>query len=82
MRTVYVFFPTVMTVKEFVEKLSPLKGDFDLLEDKYIVDARSLMGIFVLNLSKPVLLRIERDSEETMEALKDFIVDEPSVNPV
>jgi phosphotransferase system HPr-like phosphotransfer protein len=66
-----------MSVKKFVEGISPLEGDFDLLDGAYIVDAKSMMGVFSLNLTKPVKLRIEKDTEEAIQAIKEFIVDEP-----
>ena len=80
METVYVYFSTVMEVKRFVESISPLEGDFDLIDGRYIVDARSLMGIFGMNLTKPVQLRIHKNSKKAIRAIKGFIVEEP-VNP-
>jgi len=79
-RTVYVSLPTVMIVKNFVESISSLEGDFDLLDGKFIMDARSLMGIFGLNLSEPVKLRIEKDTDATMQAIASFIADERICN--
>jgi len=78
MRTVYVCFPTVMDVKKFVENISPLEGNFDLIEGMYVIDAKSLMGIFAMNLSKPIKLRIEKDTEVAMRAIESFIVEEVS----
>lgn len=78
MRTVYVSLPTIETVQNFVERISPLGGQFDLLWDEYILDAKSLMGIFGLDLTKPIELRIEKDTEETMRAIRPFILDSPS----
>ena len=77
METVYVYFSTVMEVKRFVESISPLEGDFDLIDGRYIVDARSLMGIFGMNLTKPVQLRIHKNSKKAIQAIKSFIVEEP-----
>jgi len=77
MRTVYVYFSAVMEVKRFVESISPLDGDFDLIDGMYVVDARSLMGIFGMNLTKPVQLRVHKDSEKAMQAIESFIVDKP-----
>jgi len=79
MKTVYVYFSKVMDVKRFVESISSLDGDFDLIDGRYIVDARSLMGIFGLNLAKPIELRISKYSEKAMEAIKEFIVDEAAL---
>ena len=76
MRTVYVHFSTVMDVKRFVESISSLEGDFDLIDGVFVIDARSLMGIFGMDLAKPVQLRIHKDSDKAMKAVKCFILDE------
>lgn len=73
MRTVTVFFSSEKEVKDFTDALIPLKGDFDLISGNYILDARSLMGIFSLDLSKPIQLKIHEDSEEVISALQKFI---------
>ena len=77
MKTVLVSLPSVEKVKEFNTKIFPLEGDFDLGTGRYIVDARSIMGIFSLDLSKPVSLTINSDNEEeVVEAIREFIVTE------
>jgi len=78
MDTVYVYFSTVMEVKRFVESISPLDGDFDLIDGRYVVDARSLMGIFGMNLTKPIQLRIYKNSKKAIRAIESFIVEEPA----
>jgi len=75
MREVYVSLPTVAIVHAFVMQLSTLDGQFDFLSDRYVIDAKSLMGVFKLDLSKPLKLRIERDTKKAMDAIKCFIVD-------
>lgn len=80
MRSVYVYFPTVMAVKNFVESISSLDGYFDLVDGRCIVDARSLMGIFAMDLTVPIELRIEKDMKETLEAIESFIVKNDEVN--
>ena len=80
MRTVYISLPTIESVQMFVAQISPLPGQFDLLSDEYILDARSLMGIFKLDLSKPIKLRIEKDTETAMQAVRHFIADDLFVN--
>jgi len=76
MRIVYVSLPTPHDVQAFVGKISPLDGQFDLLANGYVLDAKSLMGIFGLDLTKPLKLRIEKDTKETMQAVKRFLVEE------
>ena len=73
MKTVCISLPTAETAQRFVSLISPLPGQFDLLSDEYILDAKSLMGIFKLDLTKPIKLRVERDSEETMRIISQFM---------
>ena len=75
MQTVYVNFPTAGAVQEFVERISPLGGQFDFLSNGYIIDAKSLMSIFSLDLTGPLALSVENDTEETMQAISRFLVD-------
>jgi len=82
MRTVNVYLPKVMTVKKFVESISSMEGDFDLIDGRYVVDARSLMGIFSLDRTKPIQLRIQKDSKNAMQAVERFIVAQPVDKPV
>ena len=73
MRTVFVYLPTIEAVQEFVEQISPLEGYFDLLTNSYILDAKSLMGILSLDLSKPLKLVVEKDTAETMKVIDRFL---------
>jgi len=74
MKSVRVFLPSVMAVKKFVECLSPLDGHFDLVDGMFIVDARSLMGIFAMDLTVPIELRIEKATSQALSAIDSFIV--------
>lgn len=73
---VTVVLDTVDKVKGFVNTLGPLDGDFDLVSDRYVVDAKSIMGIFSLDLTKPLKLRIEDPAvaDRAMPLLKPYIV--------
>ncbi len=63
-------------VKSFVNIVSKFDCDFDLISGRYVIDAKSIMGIFSLDLSKPIDLTIHDDaSESIMSALSEFIVD-------
>ena len=50
--------------------------DFDLISGRYVIDAKSIMGIFSLDLSKPIDLAIhtEDNLNEILEALKPYII--------
>jgi len=78
MRTVYVNLPTIETVQDFVVQISPLEGNFDLLTNNYILDAKSLMGILSLDLTKPLKLAMEKDTAEAMQAIDRFIAEKPA----
>ena len=75
MRSVYIRLPSPAIVQAFVDTLAGMEGDFELIDDIYILDARSLMGIFSLDLQKPIKLRIHNDTQTNCELLSRFLVD-------
>ncbi|MDD7615183.1 MAG: HPr family phosphocarrier protein [Clostridiaceae bacterium] len=75
MLDMYVSLGTIESVKNFVTKITEFEEDFDLIQGKYVIDAKSVLGIFSIDLSKPVLLRINAEGdrlEEIKEAVKEF----------
>lgn len=66
-------------VKVFVRTITEFKCDMDLLSGRYVIDAKSILGIFSLDLSKPITLSIHTNDEAELtritEALSDFIVE-------
>jgi len=77
MTTVKILLNTIDKVKSFVSDVNRFDHDFDLASGRYIIDAKSIMGIFSLNLSKPIDLNIhtESDTAEILSALKPYIVE-------
>ena len=75
MTTVTISLNTVEKVKGFVNAVSPLDGDFDLVSDRYVVDAKSIMVIFSLDLGKPLTLQIHGNDEKVLPLLKPYIVE-------
>ena len=63
-------------VKSFVNDISGFNAEFDLVSGRYVIDAKSIMGIFSLDLSKPIDLNIhaEDDATEVMEVIKNYLV--------
>ncbi len=53
-KTVIIYLNSIDDIKKFVSIVSKYDGDFDLISGKYVVDAKSIMGIFSLNLSNTV----------------------------
>lgn len=76
MKTVHIFLNTIDKVKSFVNDISKFDYDFDLVSGRYVVDAKSIMGIFSLDLSKPIELNIhtEEGAEEVLKCLNSYIV--------
>ena len=63
-------------VRDFVNTVNRFHSDFDLISGRYVIDAKSIMGIFSLDLSKPLSLDIHEngdDHDELMNALKPYI---------
>lgn len=73
-KTVIIYLNSIDDIKKFVSIVSKYDGDFDLISGKYVVDAKSIMGIFSLNLSNTVQLNISCATPELMEELKPYIV--------
>lgn len=76
MKTVSISLNSIDKVKAFVNDISKYDFDFDLVSGRYVIDAKSIMGIFSLDLSKPIDLAIhaEEDIDAVLEALKPYLV--------
>ena len=76
MKTVKISLNSIDKVKAFVNTIARYDEDFDLVSGRYVIDAKSIMGIFSLDLSKPINLNIRGSSEDSdiLEALKPYIV--------
>ena len=63
-------------VKHFVDVASKCDFDIDICYNRYVIDAKSIMGIFSLDLSKPIDLNIhaEDGADEGLEVLKPYLV--------
>ena len=61
MKTVKISLNSIDKVKAFVNEISKFDCDFDLVSGRYVIDAKSIMGIFSLDLSKPIDLNVHDD---------------------
>ena len=75
MKSFTIFLDTVEKVKNFSSMINKFDGDFDLISGDYIIDAKSIMGIFSLNLKEPLKLQVNNveNIEELEKLLKDFM---------
>ena len=76
MKSVQICLNSIDKVKSFVNDISKFDCDFDLVSGRYVIDAKSIMGIFSLDLSKPIDLNIHAESnvEEILGILKPYII--------
>ena len=61
MKTVHISLNSIDKVKAFVNDITKFDNDFDLVSGRYVIDAKSIMGIFSLDLSKPIELNIHSE---------------------
>lgn len=74
MKTIKITLNSIDKVKSFVNEITKYDYDFDLVSGRYVIDAKSIMGIFSLDLSKPIDLNIhaEENVDEILEILKPY----------
>jgi len=73
MKNYEISLKSIVDVKNFVNIVNEYDFDVDLVSGKYIVDAKSIMGIFSLDLSKPITLRVhEENAAEIEERIMQF----------
>ncbi len=78
MKTIKISLNSIDKVKAFVNEISRFDCDFDLVSGRYVIDAKSIMGIFSLDLSKSIDLNIHADGaalEEVLSVIGKYIVE-------
>ena len=75
MKEVYIKLQTINDVRKLVSVVEKYPFSVDLSEGRYLVDAKSLMGIFSLDLLQPIKLIAEKDDPQLFEELKDISVE-------
>ncbi len=76
MKTVQISLNSIDKVKSFVNDITKFDNDFDLVSGRYVIDAKSIMGIFSLDLSKPIDLNIhaEDNIDEILNVLDAYLI--------
>ena len=73
MKTANIRINTIEDVKNFVTTVTKCNYDVDIVSGRYAIDAKSIMGIFSLDLSKPLELRVHSDDcDELMAELDKY----------
>ena len=77
MTTVNICLDSIDKVKSFVNEITKFDSDFDLISGRYVIDAKSIMGIFSLDLSKPIELTIHNDDNVNaiLETIAPYVVE-------
>lgn len=68
-----ILLKSVVDVKNFVNITNCYDFDIDLESGRYIVDGKSIMGIFSLDLSKPIKVHIHADDDVAQEFEKKIL---------
>ena len=75
MKKTNVMLDSISAVKKFVNIVSAYEYEVDLASGRYAVDAKSIMGIFSLDLSKPIQLTAHTDdADKFLKEIDRFIV--------
>ena len=76
MKTVKISLSSIDKVKAFVNDVTKFDTDFDLVSGRYVIDAKSIMGIFSLDLSKPISLNVHASEniDEILNILAPYII--------
>lgn len=71
----WILLNTIERVKTFIEDIKGIdeSTDIDICKGRYVIDARSIMGIFSLDLSKPLLLIIHSDDEDELTLFNEIV---------
>ncbi len=75
MKSFNISLKSINAVKDFVNIANKYDFDVDLTSGRYVVDAKSIMGIFSLDLAKPIKVDVYSDDCETFcEEIKNIII--------
>ena len=77
MKTVKISLNSIDKVKAFVNEITKFDSDFDLVSGRYVIDAKSIMGNFSLDLSKPIDLNVHAQDnlDAVLAVLAPYIVE-------
>lgn len=77
MMSAMIYLNSFDKIKNFVDITNQLDCDMDLVSGRYVIDAKSIMGIFSLDLSKPIEIKImnsKGDTKDFPKELEEFLI--------
>lgn len=69
----YVTLNTIEKVNRFVKIANEFDCDIDVVSDRYVLNAKSILGILSLNLLKPIKIIIHSDNEKMVERFNEIM---------
>ncbi len=63
----------ISKVKNFINKVLQIDSDIDAIRGNYIIDAKSMIGLFTLDLSKPIDVEIHSDDEHEIKKFNEIM---------
>ena len=77
MKTCQIKLTSIQDVREFMEIVTRCDFEIDLCSGRYVVDAKSIMGIFSLDITKPIDLNIHASEgvDEIIKKLAPYIIE-------
>jgi len=74
MKSFNIKLTSINDVKSFVSIANDQSYEIDLVSGRYIIDGKSIMGIFSLDLTKPIRVEVHASDEEGA-AFKNLVED-------
>lgn len=78
MKTFEMQLASINDVKQFVNRACQMPFDIDIISGRYVIDAKSIMGIFSVDLSKPITVEVhgtDEDVRQFMDSVKEYVVE-------
>ena len=70
-----IFIDDIFKVKDFVSKVNNFIYDTDITSGRFVVDAKSIMGVLSLDISKPInFIYDEREEDSKIESIGKYFV--------
>lgn len=79
MKTFDLQLASINDVKQFVNRACQMPFDIDIISGRYVIDAKSIMGIFSVDLSKPITVEVhgtEEDAKVFRESVAEYVISE------
>lgn len=77
--TLSIYLGSFDLIKQFESAIANMKGKFALCSGHYVVEARSVMGILSMDISRPIQLRISDSTETDIEILRQYCIQDTQI---